>query len=239
MHAMKGSTTGGVTDVNSGPDVYMYIVDYAGAFLRQGDTWRHSVDIQKPSRIVEELSWPGSMFVVSICVLTSSGWCVVVAGGKVYRVIDAKDTTAGVVEEAPVVNQANELGLYIETDPMPYSVRIPAVMMFYLGVSRLHGGWLWMPYRVEGPWRGSIWSVGGSWLVCVSMCLQWVYGDTVTYKLHASVPFDPTMVHWRVTNGHCVKNACTGEFDCHQHEISLTEESQQGGAGESSSSSSS
>jgi hypothetical protein len=57
---------------------------------------------------------------------------------------------------------------------------------------------------------------------------EWVYGDIVSYKLRTSKIIDPQNIRWRVTNGHCVKNPCTGENDCHFHEISLDEKSRVG-----------
>lgn len=57
---------------------------------------------------------------------------------------------------------------------------------------------------------------------------EWVYGDTVSFKLRTSKAVDPANIRWRVTNGHCVKNPCTGENDCHFHEISLDEKSRSG-----------
>jgi len=57
---------------------------------------------------------------------------------------------------------------------------------------------------------------------------EWVYGDEIKFKFHSAVDIDPATIKWRVTNLHCVLNACTLEQDCHVHEISLNEASRSG-----------
>jgi len=66
------------------------------------------------------------------------------------------------------------------------------------------------------------------WIETAPSTYNWQYGDLVTYQLMTPPGFpaiDPDKVKWRVTNGHCVKNPCTGSNDCHFHEVSLTKDS--------------
>lgn len=72
----------------------------------------------------------------------------------------------------------------------------------------------------------------GMWIDSAPMPYSWVYGDTVHYRLHTPMPVSDKQVHWRVTNGHCVKNPCTGTNDCHMHEVSLSPDSSVGMGGE-------
>lgn len=54
----------------------------------------------------------------------------------------------------------------------------------------------------------------------------------VTYELESpTVAIDETQVKWRIVNGHCVMNPCTGNQDCHFHEISLNPEQSTGPKG--------
>ena len=72
----------------------------------------------------------------------------------------------------------------------------------------------------------------GMWIDSAPLPYSWAYGDTVHYKLHTPVPVDEKKVKWRVTNGHCVKNPCTGTNDCHMHEVSLPSDTgMEGGCG--------
>ena len=123
-----GAQAGGVTDVKTGLDGYLYVVDYAG--------------------------------------------------GKLYRFADANDARAdGLVMGGQAEEVGEETAMWIESTPRTYN---------------------------------------------------WQYGDVVTYKLMTPPgfpPLDPKNVTWRVTNGHCVKNPCTGSNDCHMHEVSLSTDS--------------
>ena len=71
----------------------------------------------------------------------------------------------------------------------------------------------------------------GIWIESTPNPYEWVYGDVVQYKINSPVPLDEKKIKWRATNGHCVKNPCTGQNDCHVHEVSLTADSAVGAAG--------
>merc|ERR1711988_767250 len=60
---------------------------------------------------------------------------------------------------------------------------------------------------------------------------EWKYGQKVDYELHSNMDIPEDAISWRVTNGHCVKNPCTGKDDCHFHSVSLSEESRKGSKG--------
>ena len=128
LQSEKGLTAGGLTDIKTGPDGYLYIPDYSG--------------------------------------------------GMLHRVL-AKDDQAmeGQGIDAGTVAPKDEIDVWVETTPGPY---------------------------------------------------EWVYGDEIKFKFHSAVDIDPATIKWRVTNSHCVLNACTQEQDCHVHEMSLNEASRTG-----------
>ncbi|KAM3567793.1 hypothetical protein VYU27_010069, partial [Nannochloropsis oceanica] len=128
--ATVGAQSGGVTDVKTGPDGYLYVADYSG--------------------------------------------------GKLYRVGDAADKEMeGLLLKGPPASVTNkENDLWIESTPNSY---------------------------------------------------EWAFGDTVTYALESpTLRIDMAAVKWRVVNGHCVLNPCTGKQDCHFHEVSLNTQQSKG-----------